>query len=132
MDAVIAPHPASGSREPGVELLRAAVAAVENRLGGHPPWEMSREEQRQLAGLAADYLRAHGAERVRLFGSLARGRVPGVHSDFDLAVEGLPPEAFLGCLGTLLQVLPLPVDLVELESASPTLRERILEKGVVL
>jgi len=42
------------SPAPDVEPLRAAVAAVESRQGGRPPWEMSREEQRQLAGLAAE------------------------------------------------------------------------------
>ena len=115
-----------------MQPLRAATAAAEQRLAGRPPWKMSPQEQMQLAGLAADYLRARGAARVRLFGSLARGRAPGVHSDFDLAVEGLPPHAFLGCLGTLLQLLPLPVDLVELESASPPLRERIMREGIAL
>ena len=82
--------------------------------------------------VAADYLRAQGARRVWLFGSLAKGRKPGVHSDFDFAVEGLPAERFLGSLGWLLQKLPRPVDLVEMESASDFLRERILADGLLL
>jgi predicted nucleotidyltransferase len=114
------------------QSLRSMAAAVEDRLANRPAWEMSRAEQMELARLAADYLRARGAVRVRLFGSLARGRPPGVHSDFDFAVEGLPPESFLGALGTLLQILPLPVDLVEMESAPPELRERILKEGILL
>jgi predicted nucleotidyltransferase len=114
------------------ERLRAATEAAEQKLAGRPPWKMSRPECLRLAGLAADCLRARGAVRVLLFGSLARGRAPGVHSDFDLAVEGLPQQAYLGSLGALLQLLPLPVDLVELESAPPFLRERILREGTLI
>lgn len=115
--------------EPGEQALRALVAKIETRRASRPAWEINRAEQLELARLAANYLRARG---VRLFGSLARGQAPGVHSDFDFAVEGLPWEAFLGSLGTLLQILPLPVDLVELESAPPELRERILKEGILL
>ena len=48
-----------------------------------------------------------------LFGSLAKGRRPTVHSDFDFAVEGLPADQFFGSVGHLLQILPRPVDVVE-------------------
>jgi predicted nucleotidyltransferase len=116
--------------EPEAQQLRAETEAVEQRLSGRAGRGLRREECLRLARLAADYLRARGAVTVRLFGSLARGRAPGVHSDFDFAVEGLPGEAYLGSVGTLLQLLPLPVDLVELESASAALRERILREGL--
>ena len=112
--------------------LREAVAAVEARLAGCPAIEMSSEEQHQLSRLAAAYLHARGAGRVWWFGSLARGRPAGVHTDFDFAVEGLAPRAFFGCLGTLLQLMPLPVDLVELETAPSALRARILREGILL
>ena len=108
------------------------MAEIEQRLANSPAWEMNRSEQMELARLAANYLRARGAEQVRLFGSLARGQTPGVHSDFDFAVDGLPSENFLGALGTLLQIMPLPVDLVEMESAPQWLQERILQEGVLL
>ena len=55
-----------------------------------------------------------------------------MHTDFDFAVEGLAPGAFFGCLGTLLQLMPLPVDLVELETAPSALRSRILREGILL
>jgi predicted nucleotidyltransferase len=87
---------------------------------------------RAVIGQAARYLRAQGAARVWLFGSLARGVRPTVHSDFDFAVEGLPKERYLGCLGTLLQLAPRPVDLVEMETCSALLRERILAEGIPL
>ena len=87
---------------------------------------------RTLVEQAGRYLRQQGAVRVWLFGSLAKGQPPTVHSDFDFAVEGLPSERFLGCLGHLLQALPRPVDLVEMESCQPCIRQRILEGGILL
>ena len=55
-----------------------------------------------------------------------------MHSDFDFAVEGLPGDRFLGCLGHLLQTLPRPVDLVEMETCPRFLRERIFQEGILL
>jgi predicted nucleotidyltransferase len=82
--------------------------------------------------LAARFLREQGAKRVWLFGSLAKGRRPTVHSDFDFAVEGLPADRLFGSVGHLLQVLPRPVDVVELESCSTLLRKQIVENGIIL
>ena len=89
-------------------------------------------EDRQCIRMAARFLRGQGAQRVWLFGSLAKGRLPTVHSDFDFAVEGLPGDRLFGSVGHLLQVLPRPVDIVELESCPKLLREQILEHGIVL
>jgi len=96
------------------------------------PERVNREEQLAVAAEAAHFLYARGAHRVWLFGSIAKGRRLGVHSDFDFATEGLPTESYLNCLGTLLQKLPLPLDLVELESASEFLRQRIMSEGIFL
>lgn len=96
------------------------------------PERTSREEQLRVARAGARLLYREGARRVWLFGSMAKGRRLGVHSDFDYATEGLPPGRYLGCLGVLLQEMPLPVDLVELESASPFLRARVASEGLLL
>lgn len=96
------------------------------------PERVARGEQLAVAGAGARVLYARGARRVWLFGSIAKGRRLGMHSDFDFATEGLPQETYLNCLGTLLQLLPLPVDLVEIESASEMFRERIFAEGVLL
>ena len=96
------------------------------------PERVGRQEQLATASEAAQFLYARGAERVLLFGSIAKGKRLGVHSDFDFATEGLPPANYLNCLGTLLQKMPLPLDLVELESASAFLRQRILAEGIPL
>lgn len=113
-------------------LILDATERISSRLRGRPAWEMSRADQMNLARLSADYLRARGAAQVWLFGSVAVGRRLGVHSDFDFAIEGLPPELFLGSLGRLLQCLPLPVDLVNLESVDGEFRRRIVGEGLVL
>src|SRR5690349_10311218 len=89
-------------------------------------------EDKWYIRLAARFLKEQGAKRVWLFGSLAKGRRPTVHSDFDFAVEGLPGDRLFGSVGHLLQVLRRPVDIVELESCSPLLREQILEHGIVI
>lgn len=89
-------------------------------------------DDREYIRLAARFLRDQGATTVWLFGSLAKGRRPTVHSDFDFAVEGLPADRFFGSVGRLLQILPRPVDIVELESCAPLLREQILEHGINL
>src|SRR5438045_573605 len=89
------------------------------------PASLTRDDQRHIR-LAARFLREQGARRVWLFGSLAKGRRPTVHSDFDFAVEGLPGDRLFGSVGHLLQILPRPVDVVELEDCNPLLREQIL------
>jgi predicted nucleotidyltransferase len=87
---------------------------------------------REHIQLAGHFLRKQGAAKVWLFGSLAKGRQPTVHSDFDFAVEGFPGDRLFGSIGHLLQVLPRPVDIVEIESCSPLLRQQILEHGILL
>jgi predicted nucleotidyltransferase len=89
-------------------------------------------DDRQHIRLAAKFLIEQGASRVWLFGSLAKGRQPTVHSDFDFAVEGLPADRFFGSVGHLLQVLPRPVDVVDFETCPPLLREQILQHGIIV
>jgi len=107
-----------------------SVPRPESFRGWHRAHAINREKQLAVAAEAARLLHHAGAKRVWLFGSVAKGRRLGVHSDFDFAIEGLPPERYFGCLGALLQRLPLPVDLVELESASEMLRQRVLAEGI--
>lgn len=95
------------------------------------PASLTSDDQEYIR-LAARFLKEQGAKRVWLFGSLAKGRQPTVHSDFDFAVEGLPGDRFFGSVGHLLQILPRPVDVVEFESCPTLLREQILEHGIIL
>ena len=89
-------------------------------------------DDRRYISVAAKFLKDQGAQKVWLFGSLAKGRKPTVHSDFDFAVEGLPADRYFGSVGHLLQILPRPVDIIELESSPALLREQILDHGIIL
>ena len=73
-------------------------------------------------------LERHGARRVWLFGSLVSGQ-PTIYSDVDLAVDGLSATAYFPALAELMALFQCPVDLVRLEDASESLRERVLAEG---
>jgi predicted nucleotidyltransferase len=90
------------------------------------------EERKDLAKEAAAHLYAHGARRVWVFGSIARRRRQDERSDIDLAVEGLPPNDYLRRLGEVMALTGLAVDLVELEKASPELRQQIEMFGLLI
>jgi predicted nucleotidyltransferase len=70
----------------------------------------------------------HGAGRVWLFGSLVTGQ-PTSESDVDLAVEGLASCAYFSALADLMALFHGPVDLVRLEDAPESLRERVQSEG---
>lgn len=80
--------------------------------------------------LAARILREAGATGVYVFGSVVEGQdLPGrAPRDLDLAVEGLPREAYVRTLGRLLYELNFPVDLVELDASTPFVN-RLRESG---
>lgn len=83
------------------------------------------EHLRALIPALAQLLRSLGAERVWVFGSLVWGGVDS-RSDLDLAVCGMPRGRLIEAHAALWQRAGEPVDLVELETCSPELRERIL------
>jgi predicted nucleotidyltransferase len=91
--------------------------------------------QADLGRVKEIVLRALGAHRARvwLFGSRARG-AGGRSSDIDVAVlplEPLPADTFARIEEELenSQVL-YPVDLVDLSTAEPSLRERVERDGI--
>ncbi len=73
----------------------------------------------------------YGAHTVWLFGSLATGQIHEA-SDVDLAVEGLPADRLLDAAATMMRLFPCDVDLVRLEEAPPSLRDRVRVEGEVL
>jgi len=79
-------------------------------------------------GSATAILRAAGGRRVWLFGSLASG-VPHAESDVDLAVDDLPSAQYFEVLEGLMKLFGTRVDLVRLEDAPASLRERIDTTG---
>lgn len=111
------------------------------RAGARRREEQERRQQAQraqrawmLAQRAAVLLKERfGARRVVLFGSLARRDLFHHRSDIDLAVEGIRSQDFwqawsvLDTLGSEFEI-----DLMDIETASPTLRLEIEREGVRL
>lgn len=78
---------------------------------------------------AAALLRQAGAQQVWLLGSLASG-TPHVESEVDLAVEALPSALYFDVLADLMELFGTRVDLVALETAPESLRERVFATGL--
>ncbi|MBI5649282.1 MAG: nucleotidyltransferase domain-containing protein [Chloroflexi bacterium] len=95
--------------------------------------ELERRRRRawQCARRAARLLKQdYGAKRLIVFGSLAHGAWFHPHSDLDLAVEGLEPGAIWRAWSAVEKVVPgFGVDLIEIETASDRLGQRIREQG---
>ena len=76
-------------------------------------------------------LERYHARRVVLFGSLAIGSF-SERSDVDFAVEGMPSASYFHALADLMALFGVPVDLVRIEEAVPSLRAHIEEEGCPL
>jgi predicted nucleotidyltransferase len=105
-----------------------------------PPPALSPEERHMQESLmkrvkaAADLLKSRfGARRVVLFGSLAHQAWLVPDSDVDLMVEGLAPGDYWQAWRLAEEtVADRAVDLIELETASPSLLQSIRRHGVEL
>lgn len=76
-------------------------------------------------------LQRFGAERVILYGSLARGD-ERADSDLDICVEGIPAENFFSALGECLLHSEHSISVIDLQSSYGLLRNRILQEGLVI
>jgi predicted nucleotidyltransferase len=88
---------------------------------------------RSLVPTLAAALRARGATRVVLFGSLAlpaEHATPHAGTDVDLAVGGLDERAAGDATFDRMELAGTKVDVVRLESASPRLLRAIERDGV--
>lgn len=96
---------------------------------------MTRDEVLRILAEHREQLRAMGAERLSVFGSVARDEA-GDDSDVDILVE-LTPGAhigmfeFLALQETLSELLGRDVDLATLASLHPRLRDVILREAVL-
>ena len=89
-------------------------------------WEAARKAARLLKD-------EFGATRVVLFGSLAQLERFTPWSDVDLAAWGLQPEDTFRAVAAVLGVDPeIEVNLVDVNSCSPALREAIEREGIEL
>jgi predicted nucleotidyltransferase len=98
-----------------------------------PPLAAQVKEARRVASTLARELRSRfGAERVVLFGSLARGEFSG-RSDIDLAVWGIPPGEFYRAVAFASGCSRVwAVDLVDADDCSEALKRNIEQEGISL
>jgi len=85
------------------------------------------EELKEQIARAAEALKEAGARQVYLFGSAAAGHLRE-GSDVDMAVSGLPPERFFLAMGKAADLLPVPLDLIDLDEENP-FTQYLKEKG---
>lgn len=90
-----------------------------------------REKAWRLARTAASLLKEKfGATQVAVFGSLVHPQLFHRRSDIDLAVWGIDESEYYRAVSQLLSLDPdISFDLVEVEHASPRLREKIEREG---
>ena len=106
-------------------LLAAQRQLAATATLSHDPQERRRliRRAKEAAAILKERL---GARRVVLFGSLAHSAWFTLDSDIDLAIEGVRPEDFWEAWRIVEDiVVDRPVDLVEIESARPSLVEAI-------
>jgi predicted nucleotidyltransferase len=94
-------------------------------------FQEARDSAQRVARMLIDEF---GASRVYLFGSLLNIDDFTVHSDVDIAVEGLNVELYFKALNHMWEALPkgIGLDLIPLEDADKSLKDKISETGVVL
>lgn len=116
-----------------VETVRRYARLYRERVeaAGRDRRESAARVLSRLTPLAEMLRRDFGAQRVGYFGSLRRG-VLHETSDVDLYVDRLVRGRYFDAVNQLCTALGRSVDLVELETASPSLRATIEEEGVDL
>jgi uncharacterized protein len=92
--------------------------------------ELGKEKRAAILAIAA----RHGVQRVRVFGSFARGEARE-DSDLDLLIEAgprTPPWFPGGLLADLEEELGRKVDITEERGLHPLVRERVLHEAILL
>lgn len=73
----------------------------------------------------------HGAQKIILYGSLARGDYRA-DSDIDICCEGIPPEHYFRALAECLMATQRRVSVLDFASIQGYFRERVLREGKIL
>jgi uncharacterized protein len=113
-----------------------AEAVVRRRSSASKTDPETRERERLLSLVrqVAVFLKSRfGAKKVVLFGSMAHEAWFDSDSDIDLAVEGIKPEDYWRAWEAAEALIAdRPIDLIDVESASGSLRQSIERYGVIL
>ncbi|MDQ1301846.1 MAG: hypothetical protein QG637_1768 [Chloroflexota bacterium] len=124
MDRIIPPAVMAEYRQGA--RLREEQRKADSRKRRDRAWSVARD----AAGLLK---RQFGASRVILYGSVVHGYWFGLHSDIDLAAEGIRPGDFWRAWCALDQIAAdFEVNLIVVESATESLRQVIEQEGVTL
>ncbi|HJW83857.1 MAG TPA: nucleotidyltransferase domain-containing protein [Anaerolineae bacterium] len=104
-----------------MQALRRADTRIAARL--QRAWAAARE--------IADFLRRkYQPARIVAFGSIVHPEVFGLHSDIDIAVEGIPWPDYLRAWNDVEErVTEFKVDLIDVAVVGPELRQSIEEEG---
>lgn len=114
-----------------LKKYRPLDAIRKRREAERPARTKRRRRAMMIAHKAADILRKEfGAQKVILFGSLAKRGAFTLFSDIDLAVEGVPPLRYFEAVARVTSFTDfIHIDLVELENCPLALRENIERDG---
>ena len=117
-----------------MDAYRSYIEAWQKRLRQErEALDQTAQQAREQAQVCAKALvEEHGAERVYLIGSLARGSSFHPRSDIDLVVAGIAPERYFAVLADIAERAGREIDLILLESATPALLECVANEGVLL
>jgi predicted nucleotidyltransferase len=90
-----------------------------------------RERAWEVARQIADFLRReYQPTRIVAFGSIVHPEMFGLHSDIDIAVEGIPWPEYLRAWNAVEERWPeFKVDLIDVGIVSERMRQRINEQG---
>lgn len=116
--------------KPYLEAAKQRPAPVELS----PAAKRERERLLERVRAAARVLKTRfGVRRVVLFGSLAHAAWFAEDSDVDLAVDGLAGKDYWEAWRTVEEIVgDRPVDLIDIETSSESLRQAIEKYGVEL
>ena len=117
-----------------MDAYRSYIEAWQKRLRQErEALDQAAQQAREQSQVCAKALvEEHGAERVYLIGSLARGSSFHPRSDIDLVVAGIAPERYFAVLADIAERAGREIDLILLESATPALLECVANEGVLL
>jgi len=119
------------------EQWQPYIEAAQRRLAPAKPTPANQNDREQLLErvrqVAAELKTRFKAKRVILFGSLVDAAWFTSDSDVDLAVEGLTATEYWQAWRLAEEIIDIrPVDLIELETATDSLRRAILRYGIDL